>query len=915
MTKLVQIYQRLLFFLRREKLASELEEEMRLHLEMKVQDYLDAGMNPEEARYAALRQFGNITKLKEESREMWGFRSLEALIQDLRYGTRMIRKYPGFTAIAVLSLALGIGANTAIFSMIDAILLKMLPVKDPKELVLLEWHSGSKFPARSLIGNISIDGENGPSKSTSFSYPAFEQFRNQSGSFKNIFAFADVYQLNASIEGHAELIRGQVVSGNYYSGLGLNAQIGRIITDQDDKSAGSEPVAVLSYRFWQSRFGGDLSTIGKTIFLNGNPFTIIGVTPQKFSGTLDIGNSPDISVPMAMQAMVMPGGSLLNDLDTWWVQIMGRLKLEVTQQQATAELNVFLEQSVNSSKASEDGRDPVKVELLSGSKGLSDMRKYYSEPLFILMSVVGMVLLIACINVANLLLARAGSRQKEIAVRLALGASRGRLIRQLLAESLLLSVIGGVLGLLLAYGIKDILFTFLPSFQESLVINIDIDARILGFTLGISLLTGILFGLAPAYRATRLDLTPALKASAKVLGRERARFGLAKILVIAQVALSLLMLIGAGLFVRTLQNLENVDSGFNPENVLLFRIDPTLNGYKGDQLVNLYKQIIERIQTIPGVRSASMSQHTLISGSSWIADISVPDFTPKPGQKKYVYCNGVEANFFKTMEIPILSGRSIEDQDNEKSPRVAVINEAMARIYFPNENPIGKNFKFGKSDKGSPVEIIGISRDAKYTSLRAEAPPTIYVPYLQNLKMLGAISYEIRFSGDPAGTLAAIRQEVQEVDKNLPLFKVKTQIKQMEESITQERQFARLSGLFGLLALLLASIGLYGIMSYSVARRTSEIGIRMALGATRKDVIWMVMREVVLLTLIGVIIGIPASLAATKIISSMLFGLTPTDPITISLATLVIITVVAFAGYIPARRASKVDPMTALRYE
>jgi predicted permease len=914
MNSLFLIFRRFMCFLRRDQLDRELEEEMRFHLEMKVQENLEAGMTPREARYAARRQLGNMTLLREVSREMWGFQSIEALIQDARYGLRQMRRQPAFTIVAILSLALGIGANTAIFSLIDAVLLKTLPVKDPEELILLKWESGQNPPAELISGSVSMSG--GSLSSTSFSFHAYEQFRQQVEALSDVIAFAELERLNASIDGQAELASGQVVSGNYYKALGVEPVAGRALFESDDRVAEADSAAVISYAYWQRRFGRDPETVGKTIYLNGSPFTIIGVAPPGFYGTLDVGISPDITVPVAKQALVMPGEPYLNRPGVWWLQVLGRLKQGATAEQARASLDVVLQQSAAQHKPDSDRQvDMARLEVVSGSRGPGDTRKRFSEPLYILSAVVLLVLLIACANVSNLLLARATARRKEIAMRLALGASRVRLVRQLLTESLMLSLMGGALGLLFAIWGKDLLVAALPNDRPSLSIEAVIDYRVLGFTLAVSLLTGLLFGLLPAFRATRVDLTPVLKDNAASALKGRSRLSIGKALVVAQVAMSLVLMVGAGLFVRTLRNLESVNLGFNKENLLLLRIDPTLNGYKGQAIAALYDQIMERIKRVPGVRSASLSRYALISGSASIARISVPGFTLPAGERPFVYLHPVGTSFFETMEIPLLLGRGFGPQDREGAPVVAIVNETMARIYFPNENPIGKKFTFPVSRNPDPVEVIGLVRDSKFSQVRDEVPPTYFTPYFQDTKGLGAASFEVRTAGDPADMVPVVRQIVQEIDKNLPIYNVKTQSKQVEEALIQERQFARLSSFFGLLALLLACIGLYGVLSYAVARRTSEIGIRMALGAERGDVMWMVMRETLLLILIGVAIGLVGAYFGAGLISSMLFGLTPTDPATIAAAALIMGGVAAFAGYLPARRAARLDPMIALRYE
>jgi predicted permease len=833
----------------------------------------------------------------------------EEMFQDIRYGIRMLINSPGFTAVAVLSLVLGIGANTAIFSLINAVVLKTLPVRDPEQLILLGWVSGPNPPAASLRGNLDMRG--GGSSSTSFSYPAFEQMRARNEVFSDMVAFTDLDRLNVSIDGQAELNDGQIVSGNYYSVLGVEPALGRLISDEDDRQS-EAAAAVISYAYWQRRFGQNPEVLGKVIYLNGAPFTIIGVTPPAFNGTLQVGYSPEITVPLAMQPLVLDGKPIAKDSTNWWLQILGRLKPGVTEEQARGQLNTLFQQIVAADLTTfKEEKDEARLEVSAGSRGLNDTRRQISETLFIMMGVVGLVLAIACANIANLLLARSAARQKEIAVRLALGASRFRLIRQLLTESVLLAVVGGSLGLLLTYWSRGFLLQLVPAESAGMMLDLEPDVRILAFTVSVSIVTGLLFGIAPAFRATKVDLTPALKDNDRVTSRARSR--LSKVLLVGQVAISLMLLISAGLFVRTLQNLEKVTLGFNRENLLIFKVDPTLNGYKGARLANLYRQMEEKIEAIPGVRSVSLSRYPLISNSASITSVSVPGFTPPSDKKIYVYLQPSSEDFLDTMEIPLLAGRNIRSQDGEGAPKVAVVNETFARTFFSGADPVGRRFSFHRSK--TEIEIVGLARDAKYSYLRDETPPTIYLPYLQDLPRLGQMTFEVRTAGEPFQIVPFIRQAVQSLDSGVPLFNVKTQSEIVAEHLSEERMFARLSSAFGLLALLLACIGLYGIMSYAVTRRTHEIGIRMALGARPGNVRWMVMRETVLLVLIGVVIGVVAAVWATELISSLLFGLTGADPLTIACVAMLLIAVSAFAGYLPARRASRVDPIVALRYE
>jgi len=892
--QLSQIWRRLIYYWRRDEFDRELAEEMRFHLELKSEGNRAAGMAPEEAHLTAQRQFGNPTLLQEVSREMWGYRSLETLVQDVRYGLRMLIRHPGFTAVAVLSLALGIGANTAIFSLIDAVLLKYLPVKAPEQLYL-----------------IAHAGERGVSEGSNF--PLFEQLRDHSQSFSGLMAF-NPNQWKVTANGETELISGQVVTGNYFSLLGVGAALGRTLTVDDDRVPKGHPVAVISYAYWQRRFAGDPGVLGQSIAIDLMPFTIIGVTPPEFFG-LQVGRSTDISVPMSMHPLVGSGSSLSNRSGWWRLPMLGRLKPGVKVEQARAELDVLFQQFMADVEMKPEWRRDsfARVELIPASNGLAELRRQFSSPLQVLMVVVGLVLLIACANVANLLLARASVRQKEIAIRLAIGAGRVRLVRQLLTESVLLALTGGSLGLFFAYRVSNLLVSFIPPKGAPLTLHLSPDARILGFTAAVSLLTGILFGLAPALQATRVELNATLKDNARSPSGSPARFGLGKVLIVSQVAISLLLLVGAGLFVRSLQNLKHVETGFNRDHVLLFNINCYGTAYKGDKLSALHQELLEKMNALPGVRSATLSTAGPIGGGMDGRRITVPGFAHRY-EDEGISVNWVEQRYFETMGISLVAGRDFSLQDSEQAPKVAVISESVARYYFPNENPLGRRITVGLPPEAGQCEIVGVVKGAKFDGLRKENTRVVYLSHRQSWTR-PSITFALRTAGDPSNLIAAVRREVRAVGQDVPVTSVKTLAAQVDESLARERLVATLSGFFGLLALLLACLGLYGIMAYAVARRTHEIGIRLALGAQRGDVVWLVMRETLLLALIGVAIGLPAALATTRLISDFLFGLTATDPATISMATLLMIAVAALAGYLPARRASRVDPMVALRDE
>jgi predicted permease len=843
--------------------------------------------------------------------------------QDLRYGARMLLKARAFTLVAVLSLALGIGANTALFSLVDTVLLKKLPVKDPEQLVLLEWLAGESFRLPSLSGYSSHDQATGLKTSTSFSYPAFTRLRQEDQVFSELFAFEAIEQLNVQAGEQAEITTGQIVSGNYYRGLGVQPLIGRTITDED-LGPQAAPVAVLSHRFWQRRFGQDPSVVGRQINVNNVACTIVGITPREFDGTLQVGESPDLTLPISLEPQLRANsGSLLDKADTWWLQMIGRLKPGVTREQAQASLEpVFLQSALEMEAALPppgqgqpprlEETDRPRLKLTSGSQGLNEQRKSYEKSLWLLMGVVALVLAVACANVANLLLARSEARRKEIAVRLALGANRWRLVRQLLTESLLLAALGGVTGTLFALWAKDALMLLRPWGDASSNIELSLDWRVLGFTVALSVLTGMLFGLVPALRATRVSLTMALKDSVKGSGGGTVRSFLTKALVVAQVAMSLLLLVGAGLFIRTLSNLRRVDGGFNQQNLLLFRVDPRLNGYEKEGLAALYQRMVERLEAVPGVRAVTCSRHALLSGSSNISTVVFPGQEVKVGVRNLIWRHQVRANFLEVMEIPLVMGRNLTPQDDARAPKVVVVNQAFVRKYLPNENPLGKRFG-SRPEKNSEIEIVGVARDARYNALRDEIPPTVYAPYLQ--ETVGQMNFEIRTAGEPALIVPAIRQAVAEVDSRVALFEIRTQAEQTSELVAEERLFTMILSFFGLLAQLLAAVGLYGVMSYSVAQRTHEIGIRVALGAQARDILRMVISQGMILALVGVAVGLGAAFYLTRLLEKLLFGVRTTDPLTFVGVTSMLIAVALAACFIPARRATRVDPMEALRYE
>jgi predicted permease len=834
---------------------------------------------------------------------------MATLLHDLRYAFRTLRKSPMFVSVAVLSLALGIGANTAIFTLINQLILQYLPVRNPEQLALLTargHHYGSNTGANAL------------------SYAMYQDFRDKNQVFSGMFCR---HGMNVSVTygGKTELISAETVSGNYFPVLGVSPAIGRLFTASDDLVQGGHPLAVLSYGYWKARFAGDRGIIGKKIVVNGYPVTIIGVSQAGFDG-VEPGRSPKIRLPMTMQDQLPPGQPYpqLNNRRRRFVQVFGRLKPGVTLAEAKAGLQPLFHQILQMeveqapfAKASPYSKQEflrMSMDVLPGSKGRSHLREQFSKPLLALMAIVGLVLLIACSNLANLLLARASSRQKEIAVRLALGAGRWRLVRQLLAESLLLSAFGGVAGLALAVWMDRALISFQPPDVWGISLSTDPDATVLGFTLLISMLTGLIFGLAPAMQATRPELAATLKDEAgSVAGGGSVR--LRKTLVVAQVALSLLLLVGAGLFLQSLSNLKELHPGFETRNLVTFEVEPTMGGYRPEWARDYYRQLLERLKALPGVTSATFAVMPVLADNEWDNWVTIEGYTPKPGEVPDPHMQFCSPGFFETLKIPILVGRDFTIKDGNGAPKVGIVNEKFAKRYLAGVNPIGRHVGFG-IDPGTKtdIEIVGVVGDTKYENMRQEIPYELYVPYVQQEWVSGMMAY-VRTAGPPLGFFDTVRRTVRDVDPSVPMYEMRSLDYQMEISLITERLLATLSGLFGGIATLLAAMGLYGVMAFMVVRRTREIGIRMALGATRGSVVWLVMREVLLLASIGLAIGLASALGLTRLIAAQLFGVKPTDVATLALAAIGIATVAALAGYLPARRATTIDPMRALRFE
>jgi predicted permease len=835
---------------------------------------------------------------------------MELLWNDLRFALRTLARNPAFTAVVLVTLALGIGANSAIYGLMDQVLLRPLPVHRPERLVLLEgpgiWSGRSSSQYNSI---------------TPMSQPMFEGLRDRTPAFSGALAqWLSEVHFRATTPSTENVTAG-LVSGSFFAVLGLQPAHGRLFTADDDRTPGAHPLVVVSHRFFEGRLAGDRSVLGRTVHVNGHPMTVIGVAPAGFHG-IDVGNSVDIYVPLAMQKEVLPTWpASRGDWRTRWLTVMARLQDGVTLEQATAAANVVYAQLLKEdaqtlTTTSEKNRAlflQKKLELEPGGRGISGLRELAASPLLALMGMVGLVLLIACANVANLLLARGSSRQKEMAVRLALGAGRGRLVRQLMMESLVLSIAGGALGLLLAGWLGRVLLAALPFEEAARSLSSEPDLRIALFTLGVSLLTGLLFGLAPAVHSTRLPIAPTLKNEAgAVLGGTKP-FRFRKGLVVAQITLSLLLLVGAGLFTRSLMNLRALDPGFQPDRLVTFTVDPSLGGYDAGRSRLLLERLREELSAEPGVRSVSLAAVPLMANSDESSTIIVEGYQQKEDEDMNPGFNAVGSDFFTTLGIPMVRGRDFGPGDALGAPKVAVVNETFARYFFGKEDPIGRRFG-RKRDAKADTEIIGVVRDGKAGSLREQTKRFVYVPYTQR-NDLGSMTFYVRSGAEAEMLLARAPAVVRRVEPTLPVTELRTMRAQIAESLFADRLVAALSATFGLLATVLAALGLYGVMAYAVSQRTREIGIRMALGAQRSNVLGMVLRDVAVLVGAGIVLGLPGGYGLGRVLQSQLYGLQALDPTTFGIATATLLVTALVAGYIPARRAVRVDPMVALRYE
>ena len=897
---------------RRERLEAEMEAELASHLEALTSDLMRAGHTHLEAVRRARIALGAAMVHKEEMRASLGLRWWDELAADLRYGIRMLRKSPGFTAIAVASLALAIGANTAIFSIAKSLLYDRLNVPHAEQVRMLFWQDDGHGAVHSMWGEMAPT-PNGGSESSSFSYPVYRELRAHNTVMQELFAFQGT-SMNATIRGTARRVRAEMVSGNYFSGLEVRPQLGRPIQPSDEAVYGAGTVAVISEGIWERDFGRSPSVLGQTITLNQAVMTIVGVTPRGFTGADDSQASPDVFVPLSMQPVLHPMGkkSLLENPDTWWLKIMGRVKPGVRDSQAQAILSSQLEAAVHGTMTVKAGESIPRLLIDDGSRGNHLGENDFAKPAYVLMTLTGLVLLLACANIANLMLARGAQRQREMSVRLALGAGRGRVLRQLLTESLLLAGIGGAGGLLLGYVGRNTIPALLSNAWEASPINVHFDWLVFGFTAAVTLVTGLVFGIAPAWMASRSEVSSSLKESSQNVTRRRRGLS-GKSIVAFQVALSTLLVVGAGLFMRTLFALRAVDAGFRTDHLILFSINPPARRYGAGKDVQLHKRLEEEFASIPGVQAVTAASMAYI-GNGMSNEFFIPVGEVADKEKNQAeYVNAVGNSFFTTMGIPMIAGRAFGPEDTATSPKVAVINQSLAHKRFPNVNPIGREFKTGDDALGA-VRVVGICADTRYADLRDDPPPQFFMLYPQQTEA-GGLTYEIRTSIEPGILAPALRDAVRKIDRDLPIVDLRTQQEQIDSNMQVERTLASLTSGFGLLALALACVGIYGIMAYSVANRRNEIGIRLALGAQPGQVRGMILRESTWLTVAGIAVGVGAALSVTRLVKSMLYGIQPNDPATICCGVLLLLAVALAASWIPARRAARVQPMEALRHE
>ena len=890
---------------RRKQADAELDEEVRGYAEMLAEEKVRGGADPREVRRAANMELGGLEQVKEQTREIRAGHFAETLWQDVRYALRMLRKSPGFTAVAVLTLALGIGANTAIFSLIDAVLLRMLPVRNAEQLVQIGFRSPLSAHVRHFATN-----------------PIWEQVRDHQSAFSGVIAwFPNAFDLADG--GEVNDIQGIYASGDYFNILGVRRAAGRLISPSDDVH-GCSGVAVLGYSFWQSQYAGAQSAIGSLIRLNGHAFPIIGVVQRGFFGT-DIGTPFDVAIPVCAEAIVDGKDSMLDVRNDWWLEMIGRLKPGMTLAQADARMKVLSPQIFGAVIPQESNAEEqvafrnYKFVILpgaTGAGGIYDLREQYTRPLEILMFVVGLVLLIACANIASLSLARSAARQKEIAVRLSLGAARGRLIRQVLTESVVLSGAGATVGFFFARWGSVLPVRLVSTNQVPVFLDLKMDGRVLAFTIAVAVFCGLLFGILPALRSTRVNALFAMKDGQTQATGGRSQSASARWTVAAQVALSLVLLIGTGLFIRTFTNLMTLNAGFDRNNVLMIETNIHNAGILEPARTPLYSQMLAKLRAIPGVVSAGQCLMEPLSDREWNDDVTVPGYQPPSGVEPLVYLNWVTPGYFATMRTPLLSGRTFTQSDSATSTPVVIVNQLLANTYFSGRNPIGKYLSFDDKQMfgGRSLEIVGVVQNAKYKALDQDFLATAYIPLAQAGRVDEETAFEIRTAMTPGALIPAVRDAMASVNKDASL-QFTTLKQEADNSVAQEHLMAVLSAFFGGLALLLTAIGLYGVMAYVVTQRTHEIGIRMALGAQQGSILRLVMRDAAIVLAAGIAAGLLGSIWITRLVRQLLFGLTPNDSSTLALAIIVLVAVALVAAYVPARRAMRVDPMVALRYE
>lgn len=920
MNLLTRLRSWLKWIVKRERLETDLDAEVRFHIDSYAGDLMASGVPEAEAMRRARIEFGGIESHKDAVRASMGLRWWDDLWNDLQYGARVLRKSPGFTSIAVVSLALAIGANTSIFSLANQVLYARLGVSHPEQLRLLTVVTNGHSAVHSSWGSVSpVAG--GGRRFDQFTYPIYQQLRRENHVLDDIFGFKESIQANATIEGSAQAVRLELVSGNLYEQMGVRPVLGRPILPSDDQTPGAGAVATISEGLWERAFGKSPDAVGKVITVNMTPVTVIGVNPRVFTGAMSVQNSPDIFMPLSMIPLVKgelgKSGPLLSSPNLWWVQLMAREKPGVSLEQAQAALNVALSTAIHATMTVGKDDTMPRLELEDGSRGLNFVGQQFAQPMYVLLAAVGFVLLIACANTANLMLARSSARQREMSVRLSLGAGRGRILRQVLTESLMLAAIGGAVGLLLGYLARTALPKLFLNAWESDSIQVPFDWKVFSFTAGVTLATGVLFGIAPAWSATRAEIGTAIKDGGKAATRQRKGWS-GRTIVSFQIALSTLLVVGASLFLRTLINLNAVDVGFRADGLLLFDLNPPSKQYPAPKDVALHARIEQALREVPGVEGVTFTDIPLVADSQAQSGFNV-EGAPE-AKERGAGASAMEAtvgqDFLSVMGIPLVAGRGFTAQDAESPQRVSIINQALARKYFPNQNPIGRRFSMDDSTtkNRSWFDIIGVSADTRYSNLQEEPPPLHFDLYRQS-EGVGGVTYIVRTRLSPEAIVPSLRAVVRDIDRDLPLRDVRTQQQQIDATIVQQRVFASLTAAFGILALALACVGIYGIMAYTVSQRTNEIGIRLALGAGRSQVRGMVLKEAGWLATAGVVVGVAAALGLGRLLKSMLYGLQPSDPTSLAGAAVLLLGVALLAGWIPAMRASRVEPMEALRHE